>query len=47
VVRAIIGLYIEKVDIYGFVAHFSTPWYFPLPYSLGKEGSDANSRGNH
>ena len=25
VVRAIIGLYIKKVDIYGLVAHFSTP----------------------
>ena len=25
VVRAIVGLYIEKVDFYGLVAHFSTP----------------------
>jgi hypothetical protein len=25
VVRAIVGLYIEKVDFYGLVVHFSTP----------------------
>ena len=47
VVRAIVGLYIEKVDFYGLVVHFSTPRYFPLPYSVAKGDGDANSRGNH